>query len=598
MTNGMPQTMVAAVMASVMLWPATAAPGEEPAMLTPTEVWSAYDPDAGAFDEEVLKEWTDGGAGYKEMYFSAYVNNQAVRVYGLYAAPDGATRVPAVMHLHGGGQTVNKMWLETWTARGYACLSCNYHGVWDNRDRYTLYPEALEQGNHKHSANKAMATTPTVRESSWYIWSAVARRALSYLRQQPAVDKDRVGAFGVSMGGTTIWSFAMDPRLKAVCAVYGCGWNRYYRHTPKFGPQDGLPPMADDDRIWLAGMAPEAYPPYIQCPVLFLSATNDNHGNMDRAYDTLARLPAKTERRQAFTPRFGHHIGADFDQNLMLWMDTWLKRDGPVWPKSPVAKLALGADGVPMITVTADRPSEVERIAIYYAVENARTVSRNWRNAAATPSSSGSWQASLPVLRTDKYLFAFANVRYKSGIHLSGNEEAVIPSGLGLARATDSTSAVLYDGSDGTGMWTTGSPCTDPAPPGRVPVPIRPAAGPDGRAGFTVNPHSAPLTYQPGDPKWRAPDGASLSFDMASATGEDFTITANENYFWPGSRAFETRVSLHGKPGWQTVTVAPDGFKEKRDGSALHGFAACDMLQLTGPWKDKNIVFTNFRWAP
>ncbi|MBM4086003.1 MAG: hypothetical protein FJ272_14550, partial [Planctomycetes bacterium] len=186
-------TKLAVAITASVLWMATTASAKDPAMLTPQEVWSTYNPDEGAYDEEILKQWTEAGARYKEAYFSAYINGQTVRVYGLYAEPEGATRVPAVMHLHGGGQTVNKTWLETWTARGYACLSCNYHGVWDNRDRYTLYPEALRQGNHKHNANKAMATTPTVRESSWYIWSAVARRALSYLRQQPAVDKDRVG---------------------------------------------------------------------------------------------------------------------------------------------------------------------------------------------------------------------------------------------------------------------------------------------------------------------------------------------------------------------------------------------------------------------
>lgn len=575
-----------------------AAAGEDPTMLTPPEVWSSYDPEAGAFDEEILRDWVEGGAHWKEVYFSAYANGQTVRVYGLYAEPEGAAGVPAVMHLHGGGQTVYKPWLETWAARGYAGLSCNYHGVWENRERYTQYPEALKQGNHKYNAGKEMATVPTVRESSWFIWSAVARRALSYLCRQPAVDRERLGAFGISMGGTTIWSLAMDPRLKAVCAIYGCGWNRYYRHTPKFGPQDGLPAMTPDDQAWLAGMAPEAYPPYIRCPVLFLSGTNDNHGNMDRAYDTLARLPPTTDRRQAFTPRFCHHIGADFDQDLLLWMDTWLGRGGPAWPHSPVARVGLAADGVPELTLTADRPEEVERVALFYAVENPRVVSRNWRDAVAEPAGPGTWRARLPVVAVDRYLFAFANVRYRSGIHLSSNEEAVLPAALGPARATDSVSATLYDGTGGTGLWTTLSPCTDPVPPGRIPVPIRPAVGPGGRPGFAVNPYSVPLTYQPGDPKWRAPAGASLSLDLASATGEEFTVTVAENYFWPGARTFTARVTVQGSPGWQTVTLAPAAFREAREGTSLSAFSSCDLLQLTGPWRDKDIVFTNVRWTP
>ena len=78
-------------------------------MLTPPQVWSTYDPDAGEFNEEILKRWADKGAQYKEVRFSAYIHGQTVRVYGIYAAPAEAgkagQRVPAVMHLHGGGQT-------------------------------------------------------------------------------------------------------------------------------------------------------------------------------------------------------------------------------------------------------------------------------------------------------------------------------------------------------------------------------------------------------------------------------------------------------------------------------------------------------------
>jgi len=133
-----------------------------------------------------------------------------------------------------------------------------------------------------------MATDPTVRESSWYIWTAVAQRALSYLRQQPGVDKNRIGALGVSMGGTTMWSFAMDPRLKAACAIYGCGWNRFHRSIPRFAKRQSRAEPKEADKVWLAGMAPEAYPPYLTCPMLFLSATNDHQGRCAQRQPWLA----------------------------------------------------------------------------------------------------------------------------------------------------------------------------------------------------------------------------------------------------------------------------------------------------------------------
>ena len=612
------KTLGAAALAPLLCVPA-AAQGEpqakkngEPQMLTPPEVWSPYDPNAGALDEEVLRRWTTKAGNYKEIYFSAYIEGHTVRVYGIYAAPlqargpgasgqiqESKTKVPAVMHLHGGGQTVNEQWLEAWTARGYAALTCNYHGEWEQRERFTVYPEALKHGNHKYAAEKEMATAPNVRASSWYIWSAVARRALTYLCAQPEVDPARIGAFGISMGGTTIWSFAMDPRLKAACAIYGCGWNRYYRYIPRFDTSATLPEMSQDDRVWLKGMAPEGCAPYVKCPMLFLNGSNDNHGNMDRAYETLARLPADVERRQAFTPRFCHHIGADFGPDLFLWMDAWLK-GGPAWPKSPVAKVALGADGVPVVTISADRPAEVEKVAVYYAVTNPRPMSRNWRRAAATPAEGG-WRAVLPVLDAKAYLFTFANVRYKTGVHLSSNEEAVIPASLGSARATDTVSKVLYEGSDGTGMWATSSPCTDPVPPEKIPLPIQSATGPGGKAGFTVMQYVAPITYQPGDPKWQAPEEAGLSFQVATSQGETFKVLFHEDYFWPGQRTYEADVALKGQAGWQTVTLFPSDFREKKSGDAAGqapaNFARCQALELVGPWQDRNIVFTDFSWV-
>ena len=585
----------------------------ESQMLTPPEVWSTFDPNAGSLDEEVLSRWTTKTGRYKEAFFSAYIEGHTVRVYAIYAAPLQAgkpgeggqfhgpdAKVPAVMHLHGGGQTVDERWLEAWTARGYAALTCNYHGEWEEREHFTIYTQALKQGNHKHFAGMEMATVPNVRSSSWYIWSAVARRSLTYLCEQPEVDRARLGAFGVSMGGTTIWSFAMDPRLKAACAIYGCGWNRYYRHIPRFDPSAAMPEMTHDDRVWLTGMAPEGCAPYVRCPLLFLSGSNDTHGNMDRAYETLARLPADVERRQGFTARFCHHVGADFGQDLFLWMDACL-RAGPAWPKSPVARVSLGQDGVPVVTITADRPTEVEKVDAYYAVTNPRPMSRNWR-AATTTASGESWRAALPLLDTNAYLFAFANVRYKNGVHLSSNEEALIPATLGAARITDAISNILYDGSDGIGSWASSSPCVDPVPPEEIPVPVQAAIGPGGKAGFTVIHYVSPITYQPGDPKWRAPEDAGLSFRIATAKGESFKVLVYEDYAWPGQQVYEAKVLLKGQADWQTVTLFPANFRgQKKPGEAagqsMSNFARCQAIELVGPWKDQKIVFSDFRWV-
>jgi len=562
--------------------------------MTPKQIWEGYDPRREPLEEEVIKEWTAEGRKFKEVYFTGEAwEGERVRVYGLYAAPVGARNLPAVLHIHGGGQTVNERWLRFWTGRGYAAMSFNWGGQWPNRKRYTLWGK-LVQGNHRQSNHHLVDPSPRI--NSWYHWALVSRRALTYLEQQPEVDPNRIGAFGVSMGGNLMWYLGMDRRLRAGCAVYCAGWNTY-QHEPKYALDAKPLHVRPQIRRWRASMAPQLYAPFVRFPMLYLSATNDHAGNMDRAYDTLAAMPAGVPRRQAFTPRYRHHIGPDQAHNLALWMDAWLKGSRQ-WPETPTTRVGLSADGVPILTAIPDGAQEVSRVEILYCLENPRAVSRHWRSAESTEKGQA-WTAAMPVADVGKGLFAFANVHYKWGICLSSNLEAAIPAQLGKARATDRESLVIYNGSEGVDGWVVNSPGTDPLPPVRVH--IRPAEGPGGRRGFRVFPHSSALTYAVGDPKYRGPRGALLSFDVATTTGEEFIVSAHEGPFVPGAREYQAAVSVKGSDGWQTITLSAEQFKETKKGSPLQAWSEITALELKRPrgttWNDRKIVFARLRWV-
>ena len=77
-----------------------------------------------------------------------------VRVYALSGVPEGKTRLPGVLHVHGGGQTVNPQWLRFWNDRGYAALTFNWGGVWPGREKFTDWGK-LTQGNHKDAGAMA-----------------------------------------------------------------------------------------------------------------------------------------------------------------------------------------------------------------------------------------------------------------------------------------------------------------------------------------------------------------------------------------------------------------------------------------------------------
>ncbi len=122
---------------------------------TPESVWAGFDPRDEPREVEVLRRWTEHGASYREFTFTGMTHEGSrVRVYAIASVPEGRTRLPGVLHVHGGGQTVNPAWLRFWNDRGYAALTFNWGGVWPGREKFTDWGK-LTQGNHRDAGRSA-----------------------------------------------------------------------------------------------------------------------------------------------------------------------------------------------------------------------------------------------------------------------------------------------------------------------------------------------------------------------------------------------------------------------------------------------------------
>ena len=220
-----------------------------------------------------------------------------------------------------------------------------------------------------------MTMTPDPKRNPWLHWAMAARRGLTLLETQPGVNAERLGIFGISVGGTLTWIVAgIDPRVKAAAPIYGCGWESYTFPVNLKGA------ASDDQKLWRAMMAPEAYAPRITAPLLFMSATNDFHGKMDLAYSTLDVLGSKT-KRQVFSANYDHHIEPGEARSLPLWMDAQLKGEPQRWPAPPAIELMGGR--VPIVHVTPESPDAVDQVNIYYSLNNDWPMARFWRTVTS-----------------------------------------------------------------------------------------------------------------------------------------------------------------------------------------------------------------------
>jgi len=421
----------------------------QPALPTPPDVWANYDPDAGDFKEQIVKEETKGGITSRDSYISAYVNGEEIRVYCMYAVKAGARNAPGLMNIHG--------WMSrpgidmSYVNDGWAEMTYDYCGKTGDRPQYTKYPELMRHCNMDNNVSGgtinsklrdgSFITDPS--QTSDYVWYALQRRVLSYLLAQKEVDKTRIGAKGFSYGGTLVWNLGMDPRVKAIVAYFGIGWLEYYRNRSvwMYNVPYVEPPKTHGEELNLSAIAPEAHAPYITAASLWLNGSNDHHGGHERGEQTFKRLKPGVPWAFAHQAR-GHHDTEKLGDDCKLWLEKYVLGKDIDWPAHPKSIITLNAEGVPEMHVTPALPGKVTELKAYYALKQPVSFGRSWRDVNAVRHGD-TWVAKMPVLNVDDYVFGFANIRYTNNIVLSTDFNAAIPSKLGHAVATDKASYVL-----------------------------------------------------------------------------------------------------------------------------------------------------------
>lgn len=397
------------------------------------QLWADFDPRRDPLQTEVIREFQEDGAVIRHVRFViGTFKGQTARMTAIYGFPEGATRqnekLPAVMHIHGGGQRAFLSEVKLLVSRGYAALSVNWGGSAGqspfnsvegaqpgdpNTDWGAVDPSQLNATRYDSilpGPKQLFEEIEHPKNNNWYLLTLGCRRGLTFLEQQPEVDPQRLGVHGYSMGGNlTMYVAGTDRRVKAaVPAVGGAGW-RWQPH-PVIGGTIQVDHVKGEVDLFARTLSFESYAPLIKCPVLHRSATNDFHGWMDDVYRTNALIPNQP-LRYSWTPHFNHRLSPEVAITMPLWFDQHLK-NGPKLPETPATQLNLQTDDhVPELRVTGDAKTlPVARCEVYYSVDPDPR-SRFWRSADVVPDGD-SFHAKLPLHAIDRPLFAFANIYY------------------------------------------------------------------------------------------------------------------------------------------------------------------------------------------
>ena len=544
---------------------------------TPPIVWENFDPEAGDFKEEIIYKKTVKGIHEKHAYISAYVNGVEIRVFCKYAVKKGTKNAPGLMNTHGwmGGPSIDMQYVND----GWAVISHDYSGL-SHRGNYTKYPKEMGHGYmdakkqgysliYDRMPDGSQLTDP--KETSHYLWNAIQRRALSYLLAQKEVDKNRVGAKGYSYGGTIMWNLAMDERIKAVVAYFGIGWINYFRDRGIWKHE--LPPRkiakTPGQELYLSAVAPQAHAPHIKAASLWLNGSNDHHGGHERGCDTFKNFKPGIPWDFAVQAR-GHHNTEKLGDSHRLWLEKYVRGDNHFWPDRPSSKIILGTDGIPELHLTPAQSNQIKEVQIYQCLKTPNNIARFWRDVESKRVGN-TWTAKLPVMNVDDYVFSYANIRYANNLVISSDFEAVIPSKLGNAVATDQKTDELPGGAS---LWSFAAP----------------AEGVGGIEGFRpINNHRGTSSAQFADPKWKAPAGASLEFMFYCTQPQNISLSTDSRH--------TTNIAITASDDWQTMVIHPRELGNVH-GTKLDDWSKVGKIELRPkPGADiTKVVFANFKW--
>ncbi|MEC7978454.1 MAG: acetylxylan esterase [Planctomycetota bacterium] len=390
---------------------------------TAMALWANYDPAFEPLNIRVVKEWASDKVVTRYITFTVGTfNGVESRVAAYYSFPQTEGLHPGFVWCHGGGQRAERKRGIYFAKQGYATIDLNWlgrpleDGVEVNTDWGAVdpsqgprfYAKALRSGwkRNLQPDDYTIDRVTSPRNTNWFLLVLAARRAITVLEQQPEVDSDQLGCTGFSMGGMVTALAAIDPRLKAVVPMVG-GTGFKYRDFPGIAGSS-LGPHFKNLELYQASIDASAYWPHVNCPVLFLSSSNDFHSTFERIYQSMALLP-HDDWRVSTNLHQNHGPGPEQWVLLNLWFERYLKGGGDTVPETPTTQLSI-SENQATLKIHPESVDSLLEVETYYSYDpNSRT--RFWRQAETTLSD-GHYHATLPV-KDGLPLYTFAICRYR-----------------------------------------------------------------------------------------------------------------------------------------------------------------------------------------
>lgn len=402
--------------------------------MTMTNPLRNFCPDPSHFDLEWLEPVVEADVTLRPFRMTTFqLPDGPVRTYGIVGFPDGHGPFPAILHIHGGGQTASRANLLYNIRRGYAAMTFDW-GFWGTVPARTSYPDSITP------AFEPLVTCARhdVTHTYPFLGACAARCCLTLLAACDEVDRERIGIYGISVGGFITWLVnGTDGIPKCAVPIYGTGGLHSPGHSDN--AEWGRTPEAVR-REWSRCLEPAGYAYTQRAPVLHLNGANDFFGGIDTAAQLLPSIPM--DWRCDFTPNVNH----GFDVGSRLAMEAWFDhhlRGGPPLPEAPPVRVVATGDS----SVRVETEGNMDELAVWASFGSAPHPLRCWGEHKAWRRLDSGGLACDLAATGDAWIFVrFTDQR--TGLTLSST-----PICLSMPRATVTADPVLFGEPDRLDGW-------------------------------------------------------------------------------------------------------------------------------------------------
>jgi len=527
-------------------------------ILTPVTLWRDFDSEL-PLNEEILSERREGGFVYREIcFYGRETGAGRVKVYACYAFPEGVEEFPAVMILFEAGFGFDEDFYKRFLDRGYGVLCVDYCGA-NGTDKCTQYPKNVDYANYARAGEHLVYANPTAKETSWYEWACVARYGVRYLATRKEVTN--VGAIGLRTGGEILFKIAPYAPISCMISVCAAGWLAY-RGIDKFSDTQQI--FNEERHRFIAGIDSQSYAPYVNCPVLLISAINDAKYDYDRVYDTFRLINPKVEKSILFSAHGNGLVGSHSQENINLFLDKYLK-GRLVFISSPV-KIGMEEDENGNLTVRSefDGKGEIREFGIFFTEKITDSKARDWTRILGKSENlyeDNVGVVPLSVFTGSKRALVYSFANYSNGFSVTSK---ILEVTLDKQYANSTpASRVIYTSKDDrngfVGYRRRIRSVADCFMKGKSEVTLKPGYG--GILGITSP--SGIVSYRVGEPRYEPPEGSALNFDAYCAENTSILVTFFMDASEDESAGYSAEVRIEGGGKWKSILLGHDDFKSE-----------------------------------